>query len=61
MPTGQVCKVFAHGPGDWVSIPGQVIINTHNNCRWVSLLNTQHYKVHIKGKDEQSREECTSV
>ena len=49
MPTGQVCKVFANGPGDLVSIPGQVILILIIIADGASLLNTQHYKVHIKG------------
>ena len=34
-------RVFASGPGDLDSIPGQVILDSKN----ASLLNTQHYKV----------------
>ena len=47
-------RVFANGPGD--SIPGRVIPKTQKMVLDVSLLNTQHYKVRIKGKVEQSRE-----
>ena len=43
-------------PGDLGSIPGQVIPNTQKMVLDASLLNTQHYKVRIKGKVEQSRE-----
>ena len=48
--------VFANGPGDLGSIPGHVIPKTLKMVLDTSLLNTQHYKVHIKGKVEQSRE-----
>ena len=49
-------RVFANGPGDLVSIPGRVIPKTQKMVLDASLLNTQHYKVRIKGKVEQSRE-----
>ena len=49
-------RVFANGPGDLGSIPGRVIPKTQKMVLDVSLLNTQHYKVRIKGKVEQSRE-----
>ena len=48
--------VFANGPGDLGSIPGQVIPKTQKMVLDASLLNTQHYKVRIKGKVELSRE-----
>ena len=38
-------KVFAYGPGDLGSIPGQVIPKTQKIVLDTSLLNTQHYKV----------------
>ena len=44
---GIMVRVFANGPGDRGSIPG----HTKN-----SKTSTQHYKVRIKGKVEQSRE-----
>ena len=47
---------FANGPGDVGSIPGRVIPKTQKMVLDASLLNTQHYKVRIKGKVEQSRE-----
>ena len=37
------------------SIPGRVISKTQKIVLDASLLNTQHYKVHFKGKVEQSR------
>ena len=49
-------RVFASGPGDRGSIPGRVIPKTQKNLIDATLLNTQHYKVRIKGKVEQSRE-----
>ena len=48
--------MFISGPGDWVSIPDQVIPKTQKMVLDTSLLNTQHYKVQIKGEVEQSRE-----
>ena len=49
-------RVFANGQGDRSSIPGQVIPKTQKMVLDATLLNTQHYKVQIKGKVEQSRE-----
>ena len=49
-------RVFANGPEDRGSIPGGVIPKTQKMALDTSLLNTQHYKVRIKGKVEQSRE-----
>ena len=49
-------RVFANGPGDQGSIPGRVIPKTKKMALDAALLNTQHYKVRIKGKVEQSRE-----
>ena len=48
--------MFANGPGDLGSIPGWVIPKTQKMVLDASLLNTQHCKVQIKGKVEQSRE-----
>ena len=50
-------RVFANGLGDLGSIPGRVIPKTQIMVLDASLLNTQHYKVRIKGKVGQSREE----
>ena len=44
---GLMSRVFANDPGDQSALPGRVD---------TALLNTQHYKVRIKGKVEQSRE-----
>ena len=49
-------RVFANGPGDRGSISGRVISKTQNVVLDTFLLNTQHYKVRIKSKVEQSRE-----
>ena len=49
-------RVFAYGPGDRGSIPGRLIPKTPKMVLDDSLLNTQHYKLRIKGKVEQSRE-----
>ena len=49
-------RVFANGPGDGGSIPGRVIPKTQKMLLDPSLLNTQHYKLKVKGKVEQSRE-----
>ena len=53
---GMMVRVFANGPGDLGSIPGRVILKAKNMVFDASLLNTQHYKVRIKGKVEQSGE-----
>ena len=53
---GLAVRVFANGPGDLGSIPGRVIPKTQKMVLDASLLNTQHYKVRIKGKVKQSRE-----
>ena len=52
----QVGRVFTNGPGDRASIPGGVIPKTLKMVLDTSLLNTQQYKVRIKGKVEQSME-----
>ena len=48
--------MFAYGPGDRGSIPGRVIPKTQKMVLDIALLTTQHYKVRIKAKLEQSRE-----
>ena len=48
--------MFANGPEDRGSIPGRVIPKTKKMVLDAALLNTQHCKVRIKGKVEQSRE-----
>ena len=54
-------RVFANRPGDLGSIPGRVIPKTQKMVLDASLLNTQHYKVRIKGKVEQSRERSSAL
>ena len=59
---GLEIRVFANGPGwDLGSIPGRVIPKTQKMVLDASLLNTQHYKVRIKGKVEQSRERSSAL
>ena len=54
-------RVFANGPGDLGSIPGRVIPKTLKMELDTSLLNTQQYKLRIKGKVEQSRERSSAL
>ena len=49
-------RVFGNGPEDLGSIAGRVIPKTQKMVLDATLLHTQHYKVKIKGKVEQSRE-----
>ena len=58
---GLVVRVFANRPGNLGSIPGRVIPKTQKMVLDASLLNTQHYKVRIKGKVEQSRERSSAL
>ena len=53
---GLMSRVLATGPGDLGSIPGRVIPKTLKMVLDTYLLNTQQYKVKIKGKVGQSRE-----
>ena len=54
-------KVFASSPGDRGSIPGRVIPKTQKMILDAAFLNTQHYKVRIKGKVAQSREWSSAI
>ena len=54
-------SVFANGLGDLGSVPGRVIPKTKKMVLDASLLNTQHYKVRIKGKVEQFRERSSAL
>ena len=56
-----MARVFANGTGDQGSIPGRVILKTQKMVLDASLLNTQHYKVRIKGEVEQSRERSCAL
>ena len=58
---GLMSRVFANGLGDRGSIPGRVIPKTLKMVFDATLLNTQHYKVRIKGKVEQSREKSSTL
>ena len=51
----QMSIVFINGLGDQASIPGQVTPKIQKMVVDATLLNTQLYKVRIKGKVEQSR------
>ena len=46
---GQEGRVFTNGPGDLGSIPSRVIRKPLKIVLDTSLLNTQQYKVRIKG------------
>ena len=56
-----IVRVFADGLGDLVSIRDRVILNTKKMVLDASLLNTQHYKVQIKGKVEQPMERSSAL
>ena len=58
---GLVRRVFTNGPGDRGSIPGWVIPKTKKMVLDAALLNTQHFKIRIKGKVEQSRERSSTL
>ena len=53
--------LFANDPRDLGSIPGRVLPKTQKMELDATLLNTQHYKVRIKGKVEQSRERSSAL
>ena len=59
--SGLVGRMFANGPGHLFSMPGRVIRKTLKMVIDTSLLNTQQYKVRIKGKVEQSRERSSAL
>ena len=52
------CSLMARKTG---SIPGRVISKTQKMVLDATLLNTQHYKVSIKDKVEQSRERSSTL
>ena len=54
-----VGTVFANGPGELGSIQGRVIPKTLKIVLDTSFLNTQQFKVRIKGKVELSRQYLT--
>ena len=49
---GLMSRVFTIGPGDGGSILGRVIPKTRKMVLAAALLNTQHFKVRIKGEVE---------
>ena len=53
--------MVANGPGDLGSIPGHVIPKTLKMVVYISLLDTQQYKVRNKGKVEQSSETSSTL
>ena len=54
-------RVFTNGPGELGQSPSWVIPKTQKMVLDASLLNTQHYKVQIKGKVEKSRERSSAL
>ena len=54
-------RVFANGPGDLGSILGRVIPKTQKIVLDATLFDTQHYKVIIKDKVEQSGERSSAL
>ena len=54
-------RVFANGQGDQDSISGRVIPKTQKMGLDAALLSTQHFKVRIKGKVEQSWEWSSAI
>ena len=58
---GLAVRVFTHGPGDQGSILGRIIPKTQKMVLDALLLNTQYYKVRIKGKMEQSRKRSSAL
>ena len=58
---GPVGRGFVNGPGDLGSILGRVIPKTLKMVLDTSSLNTQQYKVCIKGKVQQSRERSSAL
>ena len=61
MDIGMMVRVFANGTGDLGSILVQIIPKTQKMVLDATLLHTQHYKVWIKGKVEQSREKSSTL
>ena len=54
-------KVWVKGSGDRGSIPCQVIPKTQKMVLDTALIKTQHYKVHINGKVEQSKKKSSAL
>ena len=58
---GLMSRVFADGPGDQVSITSRAIPKTQKMVGDCTLLTIQHYKVRIKGKEEQPWEWSSAI
>ena len=57
-----IIVIYLHTvPGDPGSIPDRIIQKTLKMVLDTALLNTQQYKVRIKGKVEQSRERSSAL
>ena len=54
-------RVFTNDLEDWGSIPVRVIPKTQKMVLDATLINTQHYKVRIKDKVEQSWEWSSAI
>ena len=54
-------QLAINGPGDRGSIPGRVITKTRKMAFDAALVKTQHYKVRIDGKVEQSMERSSTL
>ena len=59
--SSQMSRVFTNDPGDQNSIPGRAIPKTQKMVLDAASLNTQHYKVKMKGKVEQSTERSSAL
>ena len=57
----QVGRVLTNGLGDQGLIPGWVTPKIQKMIPDTALLNTQYYKIQIKGKVEQSRERSSAL
>ena len=53
--------MFANYPGHLGSIPGRILQETLKMVLSIALRNTQQYKVRIKGKVDQYREESSAL
>ena len=58
--SGLMSRMISNGLGDRGSFPDRVIPTTQKMVIDVTLLNTQHYKVRVKSKVEQSTERNTA-
>ena len=56
-----VLRMFTRGPQDRGSIPSQVLPKIQKIVLDSAFLNTQHYKVWVNGKIEQSRERSSAL